>query len=292
MTILDVLTELNIEHRTEGQHKHVTQGWVGVDCPYCSPDWGRFHLGINIAHKYANCWTCGHKRLDRALAEISGKSMGFIKDLLRQVDGEGGRVKEEAPRGELVIPRGVGPLLKAHIDFLTKRRLDPEVCYKTWGMRGIGQEVNLAWRLWIPVHHRGEVISWTTRCVSSAPGQRYINAATTEESLSPKTTLYGLGFVRSVMLVCEGPLDAVLLGPGAVSTFGLGYSRAQIRLMANCPVRYVCFDAEKAAQIKAKELCRLLAPFPGKTVNIELETGKDPGECSDEELAQLRRLIQ
>lgn len=56
--------------------------------------------------------------------------------------------------------------------------------------------------------------------------------------------------------------------------------------------RYICFDMEEKAQQRAKELCEGVGVFPGVTKLIELETGKDPGECSRWEQMELKRLLR
>ena len=61
--------------------------------------------------------------------------------------------------------------------------------------------------------------------------------------------------------------------------------------MLKYPVRAVCFDAEKEAQKRAKELCTYLESFPGETMNILLEHGNDPADTSKKEIEQIRKVV-
>jgi DNA primase len=95
--------------------------------------------------------------------------------------------------------------------------------------------------------------------------------------------------VRHAVIVCEGPIDAWTIGPGAVATCGLGYTRSQLMELSQFPVRVVCFDREPAAQKRARRLARQLQVFPGETHVVELETGKDANECQRNEIMELRK---
>lgn len=100
--------------------------------------------------------------------------------------------------------------------------------------------------------------------------------------------LFGIDFIRHAIIVCEGPMDAMKIGPGAVSTMGISYTKHQLKQIVDFPVRVVCFDNEPDAQKRAKKLCSDLSSFPGKTTNIVLDV-KDPGEASPKEIKLIRK---
>jgi hypothetical protein len=54
------------------------------------------------------------------------------------------------------------------------------------------------------------------------------------------------------------------------------------------PFRVLCFDSEPDAQRRAHELARQLQAFPGETIVVKLETGKDPNSADPTEIKQLR----
>lgn len=288
MEIVEALRELGVEYREAGTHHHVTQGWCGVDCPWCSPHSGRFRLGINLSGLFCSCWTCGSHRLADVLVELGNTNYAKVRALLGSLLPK--RTFEEAPRGRLQIPNGVGDLEDAHSRYLASRRLDPEALTRVWGVRGIGVAPALSWRLWIPIHYRGQVVSWTTRTINPDPnnGRRYISARPDQEAISHRKLLYGHDLARHAAIVVEGPTDAWRVGPGAVATLGVAFSRAQVEKLSQFSVRAICFDSEPEAQKRARKLASLLEPFPGETYVVQL-SADDPGSASDREIAALRR---
>lgn len=290
-TIEEILGELGIPFRRAGEHHHVANGWVGVLCSRCG-DSDKFRFGINVNNWFAgSCWQCGKISVAEVLAETSGKPLKFIRALL----GDGGKgdytPKDEKPVGTLVIPAGVGPLLKPHRDYLKRRGFDPDALAAHWGVGGIGVDSRLAWRIFVPVSKRGKTVSWTTRAISDENTKRYVNARSEEEAVPAKSVLFGADKAGHAAIITEGPFDAMRIGPGGVATMGLVCTSAQISAMAKFPVRIVCFDSETQAQRRAAELCDSLSGMPGRTVRIELETGKDAGAASEKELRQLRRVF-
>src|ERR1019366_8053371 len=108
---------------------------------------------------------------------------------------------------------------------------DPEQLVKVWGIQGIGLATKLMWRLFIPVHLNGEIVSWTTRGITDAE-PRYLSAPAECEAIPKAELLYGYDFTRHAIAVNEGHLDVWAIGPGAVGTGGVAYSQEQALLMA------------------------------------------------------------
>lgn len=193
--------------------------------------------------------------------------------------------------GTLALPTA-GELLPAHRQYLQDERgFDPDEIQKIWGIQGIGRTGSLQWRILIPIHDsNGRVVSWTTRTISNDPNvPRYISAAPEQESIPHKSILYGAHLTTHSVVVMEGSISAWAVGPGATATCGIGYSIDQLIAISRYPLRAICFDAEPAAQKRAEQLCRDLAPMPGVTENILLESGKDPAECDKEEILEIRK---
>ena len=284
------LTQFLDQHRVRYQlppHRHVRHGWVGVDCPVCSPSTGKFKLGFELATGRAICWTCGSRDRVAIIATLCRVDWATAAELWR-THPKYRPARLTPSRGLLKVPSGVDMLHPAHFNFLEFRGFVPEVVVAEWGVGGIGPGYRLQWRLYIPIHDElGEVVSWTTRAIGSSP-QRYISASPEEEAVPHKHILYGAHHTRHAIVVVEGPLDAWAIGPGAVATLGVNYSQQQLAAMAVCPIRVICFDAEPAAQRRAGKLCSDLAAFPGETANVVLETGKDPADADQAELQELR----
>lgn len=283
-SIKDILDENGITYVGEGHH-HARPGWVQVDCPFCGPGSGKYHLGLSLTTGAASCWRCGRQSTSRVLALLSGRPAAALR---AQLEGAVLDTPEVRPAGTYKPPKGVGPLLPAHAAYARRRGFDAAILAQLWGVGGLGQTGRLAWRLFIPIHHHGKTVSWTTRAIKQDAKQRWVSAGHEQESVPHKSILYGADFARHAIIIHEGPTDVWATGPGAVATCGTGFTESQLRAMSRYAVRVVCFDGEPAAQRRARELANMLAPFPGTTNNVELETGKDPAEADPAEIAELR----
>lgn len=287
MKLEDVLKELDIDFRRHGEHHHCSLGWVNIDCPWCSPDWKKYRLGIHTTSFTCNCHACGRQKLWETLAEASGNSTKKIGSLLNGVERE--EHFEKIPRGKLVLPKGLKPLTATHRNYLEKKRkFNPDKLVKLWEIQGIMFHATLSWRIFIPILYRGEMVSWTTRSIRDDTERRYISASPKQEAINHKELLYGEDYCRHTIVVVEGPTSVWRIGPGAACTFGTTYTEMQVEKISRYHRRVICFDDEDEAKRQAKELCNLLEVFPGETINIVLEGGKDP----DESRAEAREIRQ
>lgn len=285
MTVTELLNEFDIPYKIAGEHEHVTENWVGTDCPICSPNMEHFRLGFTLSGYGCSCWVCGKQTYLVMLSELTGKSVWELAALLNR-DGTDVQEYKTKPKGKLVLPNRLGPLLPAHKRYLKGRGFDPDEITKIWGIQGIGIATNLAWRLFIPITNQGKIVSWTTRSISDT-GTRYINAKPEEEAVSLKEMLYGEDFVRQAVVITEGCTDAWRIGPGAVATMGVNYTREQYIRMTKYPVRVIIFDNETAAQRRAKKLSNNLSMFRGETYRVIIDA-KDPGSADEKEIQKIR----
>lgn len=285
MKFPELLDEYKIPYRNSG-HEHCRPGWIQIDCPFCTPDSNHFRCGYNINGKYLNCWSCGRLNLVETLALILRKTNREVWVLLKDIEG-GVRVQPKERGGNLILPNGLVALQDCHKTYLRRRGFKWRELVKLWEIKGIGlSDAGLSWRLFLPIHRHGQIVSWTTRSTSDSHPNRYISAGAKQEVIDHKELLYGEDYVRHSVVVVEGPLDVWAIGPGAVGTFGTSFSRGQVEKISRYPKRAICFDAD--AQHRAKELSDLLAPFPGDTYIITLDA-KDPGEAKQSEINQIRK---
>ena len=176
--------------------------------------------------------------------------------------------------------------------YLEGRNFDPEHIQELWKIQTLGITTHLKWRIWIPIYHHAQLVSWTTRAIGlEARGPRYITAPPKHETIHHKELLYGEDFCRHAIIVCEGPLDAWRIGPGAVATFGTSVTPAQILKISKYPMRAICFDAEPEARKRARALRDQLLSFPGVTLRVELESGLDAADMNEKEVKTLRKEI-
>lgn len=278
----------NIRVLEYGEHHHTTRGRLQVDCPYC-PSSGQYRLGISSTR--ANCWTCGPQRLIDTLVKLTGESFSVCQKFAK-----GQKLKfskyVQPVTGKLTLPNCVNDFQSAHLKYLEKRGFDPDYLKSVWNVGAIGLAPRLQWRIFIPIVFDGKTVSWTTRkIVDKGSTAKYLTASPEHETYPAKSLLYGEDYVQHRVIAVEGPLDAWKIGKGAVATFGLSYTTAQVLRLSRYPVRYICFDNEPDGQRAAKKLCNELASFPGKTHNIQLDS-KDPGEAKPKEIIQLRHLLE
>ena len=289
MTILDFLREHNVPLAPAG-HRHVGRGWIGVDCVWCSPGSGGFHLGINERWGAVSCWKCGKHRLGETLRELTGASWNEIRDVVKGV-------RESAPPpehkvkvgGKVVYPAGYQDgLMGVHADYLKRRGFPPDEVEALWGLGSVGISPTHPWRILIPVHYRGEVVTWTTRSIDDRAEPRYLTAKPSEEKVHSREVLYGWDFCRDTVVVVEGPLDVIAGGPGCVCGLGVNLSLAQVARIATFPKRVVCLDGDAAGRRAAAKLVEQLACFDGETIDVVLETGKDLSRAKKSEVKKFR----
>jgi len=284
-TIRDILIDHNIPH-VGGEHHHGRPGWIQVDCPWCGTGTGSYHLGISLSTGAASCWRCGRQNTAAVLAALTGKARRSMRE---RIDGAVWEAPPVRHTGRLRLPSGRGPLLPGHTAYLAARGLDGATMATLWGVEGIGHAARLRWRLFIPIHHHGEIVSWTTRTVNPRDRQRYISASLEDEAIPHKRILYGADYARHAIVIHEGPIDVWATGPGAVATCGTAYTEAQLKAMARYPIRAVCYDTDPEAQRRARVLANALSVYPGTTHNVLLETGADAAAADPDEIAAVRR---
>jgi len=288
MKFQDILTEYNIPIAPEGHH-HCRPNWIQIDCPFCGKDSQKWHLGYSVENNFFNCWRCGSHNIITTLVEITNKRYYQIKQMLDGLDIP--RIKREKSKGRLILPRGIKKLRSAHIKYLRSRGFDWQKLEQLWGIQGIGVASKLSWRIFIPIIYHSQIVSWTTRSVlGNKYVSRYISAGEKEESIPHHELLYGEDFARGAIIVNEGVTNAWRIGPGAVATFGVGYSQKQLEHISRYLIRAICFDNEPEAQKRARKLVNDLSVFPGDTFNVVLDE-KDAAEESNENIKRLRKEI-
>jgi len=286
-----ILEEHNVEYRSVGQHEHSREGWIQIDCPWCTPGTQRFRLGYSVNGGYLNCWQCGGKSVKAVLFELLTSLPWHERQIiLDNLDKAPRRVQESLrPEGRLRIPPDVEALSRLHKSYLLGRLFDPDELAKLWDLRGIRISARLSWRIWIPIYHQGEIVPWTTRAIGAKVSPRYMSASPDEERIHHKSILYGMDYVHHSVVVCEGPTDVWRIGPGAVATLGTSFTDSQVEQLSRIPIRVICFDSETTAQKRAGDLMSRLVGFPGETSIVEVESGRDVAEADKGEVDLLRK---
>lgn len=287
MNLEDLLKEHNIEYRHQGEHHHATRNWLQIDCIYCSRNSFRFRMGLNKNFPTASCYVCGVHPFQETLRELLDAPNLDMRGLFNFDLG----YEEYTPiRGKLTLPDGISALQKPHTKYLESRGLDPEEMKTLWNLQGISHSKTHPWRIFIPISYQGKIASWTTRSLKDIK-KKYKNATPSQERIHYKHLLFGEEYCRYSICICEGPFDAMKIGPGSVCTFGVKVSKEQLAKMSKYLFRVVCFDNENDAQRRAQTLCESLALFPGETKRVVLKA-KDPGSANNREVKALRGMLK
>lgn len=286
MQVLDLLQTHGIEHSTS--HHHSRPGWVQLrECPFCHSQ--NYHLGITLDGRRSNCYRCGYHKSYDVLSEL-GVPYAEFKELIRNfINTE----IEVAKTGKYIPPTCLVDLADSPraLQYLKSRNLDPEYCQSVWGLQATTWSSNYPHRLFIPICKNKIPVSWTARAMHPEMTPRYQTASAAERSQDPKQFLFGHYWASDSVIVVEGPLDAITIGKGAVALMGLNYSIRQVNLLSRYRRRAILFDAEPLALARAVALAEELSAFPGETLVISLDSGKDANSASESELRQIRNTV-
>ena len=280
-----------IEHTTI--HHHCSPGWVNIHCPFCPPSERKnFHLGVEPSTGGVNCWRCGGHTLWELVRRLTKTP---VKEVFGKYGGGSGVkfVQDESiiRPSILSLPPGTGPIGAKHKTYLEKRGFDPDHLIQEWGLLGTGPLGPYKDRIVIPVHKDGEMVSYTSRDITGRSPLRYKNCPTEQEVFPLKDTLYGLDkVVGDSVVVVEGPTDAWRVGPGAVATFGIAWTKAQMVMLTRFNRVSILFDKEIQAQKQAYSLANELGWVVNESVVIQGMKADDPGKMDKEEVERLRSI--
>ena len=274
----------------DDKHKHFREGWIQAECPRCSGNPG-YHLGFSEDSQSFVCWRCGFVPTLEAIRRFTGKSWSDAKRLLRQYGGTAKkrRFRKTAKEKDIdcELPKGTLDYFpKLHREYLENRNFDPDDLISLWDLKATGKKGDYAKRIVAPVYYRDTLMSYQGRDVTNRSKLPYKACAEENEKRHHKHCLYGIDLaVGEAVLVVEGITDAWRMGIGAVATFGIKFTEAQVLLLYYHYKRiFVMFDqGEKQAQQQAKELTHRLSVMGKEAENITINKECDPGDLGNEE---------
>lgn len=268
-------------------HRHARDGWIQTACPFCMGSDG-YHLGYNTQAGYFNCWRCGwHSELD-VIATLSHCTYSLAKELLATYqNGISRKVNKEVKWGkvsETKLPSEL-PLQSRDIQYLSGRGVDAKKVEALWGLRGSKIIGDYKYRIIIPIHFGGRVVSYQGRIIRDGVDPKYKACRMEDEAIHHKTILYGLdrADAQSPVILVEGVVDAWAIGPGALASFGIDTMVEQINQLAHFPKVYVFFDPEPQAQARAKGIVAELLMRGTEAIHVP-PGRKDPGSSTRKEL--------
>jgi DNA primase len=244
------------------------------------------------------CWRCGFMPLIEAIKRLTGKSWTESKRIARKYGGTERtlfkHVRTDKERDiDVEFPIGTLDYIpKRHRKYLESRDFDPDQIVETWSIKAAGKLGGFSERIIIPITYNNRLVSYTSRAIDPNEKVRYRTCTKEFERRHHKHCLYGLDFaVGKSVLVLEGPMDVWRFGIGAVSTFGIKYTEAQVMLLyKNFDRIFTMFDeTETEAQQKASQLTAQLSTMGKAAEHITLGVDHDPAELKDEDAKYLMR---
>lgn len=287
------LRDRGIRVWTEGKNVR-GNGWINICCPLCQDhsNHGQFAPPGWDGPPYT-CWICKGHSLQAVIMALERIDYLEACRRVRQYQTVGTSVMVRRPRprpsGRLSLPKGAGPMGRTHREYLRGRGFDPEDLEARYGLLGTGPVGDLPHRLVIPIIFRTQMVSWQSRDITGRAELRYISASPALEVVKHKEVVYNIDNCRGqAIIVVEGLTDVWRLGDNTGATFGTGFTRAQINLLACYRRVFTVYDSETQAQNDAQGLCRILSGMGVETVNILLDSG-DPGDMSQDDADRLKR---
>jgi len=308
VNFLTLCQDYNID--TAGpEHHHVSQGWIGIHCPFCAGK-QNFHMGFNISKEFFNCWRCGPHSLRDTLERLTGQAFGT----LWRKYGEGKsapsparKVKPRKEEKELVLPNGFTlPLRDHHRRYLERRHFDPDELIEEWGvcstsptavLRDGDMFSNFSNRIFIPMYWNGVLATFQARTLKSKAANnsdgrkisKYKACPSEMEGRSIRRILYRHPETVSDYGICvEGVTDVWRMGLHAFALLGTGFSEGQVALIAELYSRVVLlFDPEEYAQARALKMQLALRVFGVKVDIHSLPDKRDPAELNRQEVSML-----
>jgi hypothetical protein len=297
MQVEKFLKDYHILHSTE--HKNVRDGWIGIqDCPFCGSK-GKYHLGYNTYEDYFSCWMCSGHSTIYVVAKLIGVNYTRAEEIVEKYGGTLKTKKEPRIRvgmSKFKLPSGVGPLQKNHKLYLEERRFDWELLEKVWGLQGTGpqsklDELSYKLRILAPIYWDRRLVTFQARDITEKQIAKYMACPPEREIISHKHILYGKQEAWGPRGFCvEGITDVWRLGINSFGTFGVKYTRNQLRAMIkHFKEIVVLYDPEEQAQVQAEKLIDELNFRGVKAWKVDLDC--DPGAMSQDDANHLLKTI-
>jgi DNA primase len=279
--------------------KNISEGWIGVECPFCPDLDPSTHLGINPETNMMNCWRCGTKGSVLQLVRYHHKCSFSAAEKIasrftRQIDHvdtehRKNQALEKQSQRVLLPSESTKTLLPAHRSFLLKRGFEPDLIFRKYDLSCIDRIGKWKFRLVIPIIMNNRLVAWTTRDITGLSDRPYKNAPKVECAIPIKSCLYNIDTVKDSVIVTEGPLDVWTLGEATVCTFGIKYTRSQVHLLTRKAKKaHILFDSD--AIVEASALAFDLSAHMQHVEVLELESG-DPADMNEQDVRALRREI-
>lgn len=308
------ISKLYLDYRIdfkESGHKHCRSGWVQIECPFCTGNPG-YHLGfcVDKTSKFFGsfvCWRCGGKSKSKVIQKILKVRLDEAREILRKYRSSGYSgpsvdVKIDIKKGRFSYPSQTEKMTRFHREYLEKRKFDPELLEREWGLLGTGplstiqyrigsekKTLNFSNRILIPIEKDGKVVTYQGRHISKNSKLKYLACPEAIELESIKRVIYGKSDGEKCALV-EGATDVWRLGFGAETVFGIKFTIAQIKLLRSYKRIFLIFDPEDQA-LKQALKAQTALNFRGVETEIVDWLETDPGDMKQDDADHLMRFL-
>ena len=279
--------------------KNISEGNIGIECPFCPDGDPSNHLGIHLDTNLINCWRCGTRgtviklimKLERCSFKSAQNVLNRFKHSRTSIDPVEREISafSQAERQISLPAASQKTLLIQHRKFLRRRGFSPNEIFRKYDLACVGKTTKWKFRLIIPIVYRRKLVAWTSRDVTGQAEMPYRNASNDECVIPVKKCVYNLDNAKETMIVAEGPLDVWRLGDGAVCTFGTQFTKHQVLLIASKAKRvFILYDSD--AEYEGARLAYDLSTHVPSVEIIDLDSG-DPADMTEQEVGSLRREI-
>lgn len=299
MDIERLLSDYHIPYVTEG-HKHSTQGWVNIHCPFCAGSQD-FHLGISNDHGGGHCWRCGGHSSLFILSKVLNLPPSKVKAILQryQTNITARRVQEaQVTIHPFKYPKPFSKLSAPYKKYLESRGFDADYLEQEWGLLQTGpvsylDGIPYGHRIIIPIEWDEDVVSFQARDITDRSTLKYLACPKRREKVHLKNILYGKqqawDSLDSIIIV-EGVTDVWRLGRCSAAVFGIEFKMEQVLALRKYDAKFfILFDDEPQAQIKAREFAIKLKALGKRTEIIKIKG--DPGSMKQDDADHLVRQL-
>jgi DNA primase len=274
-----------------------SNGELRFCCPLCESKTGKpdhkHHLYVNLDKGVFNCFRCGTSGSLDYLARMLGVS-GFDLESDEETVATVEKLREnfEALRpiklrpmvfSELQLPDGYVPINEEHLawDYLVGRGVKPEDI-KDYNL-GVSP-CDLYSRIYFPGYGAdGKIVFYVSRCYLYEREPKYVNPKLPDVR---RSFVWNLQRIRQEdhgsLILCEGPISAMVAGRNAVAALGKEVSVLQLNNLCRVPVETVYVALDPDAFDKALKVWRAVAARGKDSRLVVFPEGKDPADVGRE----------
>jgi hypothetical protein len=283
-----------------------------VKCTAC----GRPKMYINPVQEVFNCFRCGKSG---TLSELFGELAHGTPQAVPEVQQQRMLGDRVGMPGALTALQNLSESHPAR-QYIARRKFDHQELNDVFGVRYCyegqwfgGHTFNTTNTLILPLWFGGKVVGWQSRLLYDPDSLteedckmfgfmqdddgEYVRPPKyfTSPGLEKGRALYNYDNARQseLVVITEGPFDAIAVGRCAVATLGKGVTEHQANAIKSYWQLAVVMldpgDADKEMQVLTARLHRTI-----RTIVVQLQGYKDPGECPRDEIwrqisAQMQR---